>query len=268
MILYRKERSEMMRFSIVAKKDDYSHEVEEKVKERLINEGWQYDKKHPELVICVGGDGTLLYAVHQYLHLLDDVMFLGIHTGTLGFFTDYTADELDICLHDILTQQFKIFSSRLLEIQLDQGKEVKYALNEMRVENIVKSQHMDIYVDGEFFETCHGSGICLSTQAGSTAYNRSLGGAVIDSGISLMQLAEITPIQHSKQRSLGNPYIMMENRIITMKSDTFDTAYLCYDHLSMALENTSEILCKMSNKCVRFARYRDYSYLARLKNLY
>ena len=150
----------MMRFSIVAKKDDYSHEVEEKVKRRLISEGWQYDKKYPELVICVGGDGTLLYAVHQYLHLLDDVMFLGIHTGTLGFFTDYTADELDICLHDILTQQFKIFSSRLLEIQLDQGKEVKYALNEMRVENIVKSQHMDIYVDGEFFETCHGSGIC------------------------------------------------------------------------------------------------------------
>lgn len=257
-----------MKFSIVAKKDDFSHEVEDIVKKRLVSEGWVYDKKYPNLVICVGGDGTLLYGVHQYLHILDDVMFLGIHTGTLGFFTDYTADELDVCLHDILTKPFKVFSSRLLEIQLDQGKDIKYALNEMRVENIVKSQHMDIYVDGEFFETCHGSGICLSTQAGSTAYNRSLGGAVIDSGISLMQLAEITPIQHSKQRSLGNPYIMMENRIIIMKSDTFDTAYLCYDHLSMSLEHTTEILCKMSNKYVRFARYRDYSYLARLKNLY
>ena len=62
------------------------------------------------------------------------------------------------------------------------------------------------------------------------------GGAIIDSGISLMQLCEITSIQHSKQRSLGNPYIMMNDRIITMRSNTFDTAYLCYDHLNMPLK--------------------------------
>lgn len=270
MLLYKQGRkgADTMRYAVIAKKDVYSYDVENKIKDRLQYEGWEYNKKNPQLVICVGGDGTLLYAVHQYLSQLNDVKFLGIHTGTLGFFTDYTADELELCLSDIIHKSPRIFTSRLLEIQIDQGKEVKYALNEMRVENIVKSQHMDIYVDGEFFETCHGSGICLSTQAGSTAYNRSLGGAVIDSGISLMQLAEITPIQHSKQRSLGNPYIMMENRIITMKSDTFDTAYLCYDHLSMPLEYTSELLCKMSDKFVQFARYRDYSYLARLKNLY
>ena len=59
--------------------------------------------------------------------------------------------------------------------------------------------------------------MCIRDRAGSTAYNRSLKGAVIDSGISLMQLTEITPIQHSKHRSLGVPYIMMENRIITMR---------------------------------------------------
>ncbi len=111
-------------------------------------------------------------------------------------------------------------------------------------------------------------GICLSTQAGSTAYNRSLGGAVIDSGLSIMQLAEITAIQHSKHRSLGNPYIMMSSRNITMRSKTFDTATLCYDHLNYSLENTNEIYVQMSDKKVKFARYREYSYLKRLKNLY
>ena len=257
-----------MKYSVVAKKDAKSHAVEEKIKERLQSSGWIYDKAEPQLVICMGGDGTLLYGVHQYLHRISEVNFLGIHTGTLGFFTDYTEEELEECLHDVLEKEPVIFESGLLKIKLDNNPNPYYALNEMRVENIVKSQIMDIYVDGEFFETCRGSGICLSTQAGSTAYNRSLGGAVIDCGLSLMQLAEITAIQHSKHRSLGNPYIMMENRHVTMKSETFDTAILCYDHLNVPLEATKEIYCEMSDRKVRFARYRHYSYLRRLKNLY
>lgn len=257
-----------MKYAIVSKKDEKSHNVESKIRKALDQESWIYDKEHPELVICVGGDGTLLFGVHKYLKCINDVKFLGIHTGTLGFFTDYTEAELEECIQDILHKEPVIYESGLLKIQLDNKKEPLYALNEMRVENIVKSQIMDVYIDGEFFETCRGSGICLSTQAGSTAYNRSLGGAVIDCGLSLMQLAEITAIQHSKHRSLGNPYIMMENRIINMKSETFDTAYLCYDHMNISLENTREITCRMSESKVKFARYRHYSYLKRLKNLY
>lgn len=257
-----------MRYAVVAKKDEKSYAVENKIRDRLSKERWIYDKKNPELVICVGGDGTMLYGFHQYLDILDRVKFLGIHTGTLGFFTDYTEEELEECLNDIVNKKPQYFESSLLKIKLDNVEKPFYALNEMRVENIVKSQIMDIYVDGEFFETCRGSGICLSTQAGSTAYNRSLGGAVIDSGLSIMQLAEITAIQHSKHRSLGNPYIMMSSRSIIMKSETFDTAILCYDHLNYSLENTNEIMVQMSDKKVRFARYREYSYLKRLKNLY
>ena len=192
-----------MKYSVVAKKDAKSHAVEEKIKERLQSSGWIYDKAEPQLVICVGGDGTLLYGVHQYLHRISEVNFLGIHTGTLGFFTDYTEEELEECLHDVLEKEPVIFESGLLKIKLDNNPNPYYALNEMRVENIVKSQIMDIYVDGEFFETCRGSGICLSTQAGSTAYNRSLGGAVIDCGLSLMQLAEITAI-HDGEPSCNN----------------------------------------------------------------
>lgn len=256
----------MQKFSIVAKKNDKSFLIEQKVKEVLIAHGWIYDKKHPNLVICVGGDGTLLYAVHKYLQQLKEVSFIGIHTGTLGFFTDYTEEELDTFLHDLLHKEPEVFKSDLLQIKL--GDKEFYALNEMRIENIKRTQVLDVFVDGEFFETCRGSGVCLSTQAGSTAYNRSLGGAVVDSGLSLMQMAEITAIQHSKHRSLGNPYILKADRSVVFKSDDFSNAVLCYDHRNIQLKNIDEILCTMSNHSVRFARYRKYSYLKRLKNLY
>lgn len=256
----------MQKFSIVAKKNEKSFLIEQKVKEVLMAQGWIYDKKHPHLVICVGGDGTLLYAVHKYLQQLEEVSFIGIHTGTLGFFTDYTEEELDTFLYDLLHKEPELFKSDLLQIKT--GNKEFYALNEMRIENIKRTQVLDVFVDGEFFETCRGSGVCLSTQAGSTAYNRSLGGAVVDSGLSLMQMAEITAIQHSKHRSLGNPYILKADRRVVFKSDDFSNALLCYDHRNIQLKNIDEISCTMSDHSVRFARYRKYSYLKRLKNLY
>ena len=268
MLNFNKKDVMMMRYSIVKKQDKNTHEVAETIKRALTANAWEYDEDDPELVICVGGDGTLLYGVHQYMDSINKLMFLGIHTGTLGFFTDYTQDELDVCLNDLLTRQPTIFSSPLLRVDVYVCNDPINEINKMRIENVVKSQIMDIYVDDEYFENCRGSGICLSTQAGSTAYNRSLKGAVIDSGLSVMQLAEITPIQHSKHRSLGNPYIMMENRHVKMISDDFTTAMLCYDHMAAPLQDAKEIHVCFSDKKVRFARYREYSYLKRLKNLY
>ena len=72
----------------------------------------------------------------------------------------------------------------------------------MRIESFSKTLILDIYLDHEFFERATGSGICVSSQAGSTAVNRALNGAVIDSGLEVMQLCEIMPISHKNHHSL------------------------------------------------------------------
>ena len=140
-----------MNYATVAKKDEKSFQTEQYLCSHLNKHGWIYDKKNPELVICIGGDGTLLYGVHKYLPIINTIKFLGIHTGTLGFFTDYTGEEIDECIQDLLHKKPSIFTSNLLKIQMDNDPVPRYALNEMRVENIVKSQILDIYIDGEFF---------------------------------------------------------------------------------------------------------------------
>ena len=257
----------MRKFAFVTRSDEKSNVIASYMREKLITGGME-ESDHPELVICIGGDGTILSAVHEYLETLNQVQFLGIHTGTLGFLTDYTQNEIEDAIHAILTIQPDVFESRLLEITTKGNVATYYALNEMRIENVIHTQIMDIKIDDELFETCRGTGICLSTQAGSTAYNRSLRGAVIDSGLSVMQLCEITGIQNSIHRSLSVPYLMKENRIVDFYSQTFDEAVLCYDHLYASLKGVTQVTCKMSDKTVRFSRYRPYSYLKRLKNLY
>lgn len=255
------------KFAIVAKHDSKSEQIKQNIKKSLEAQGFQFDATAPELVICVGGDGTLLYAVHHYLACLDDIYFVAIHTGNLGFFTDYTEENVEQCIEDIVNGNvYEVFESALLAAKIN--NQYMYALNEIRIENIMRTQMFDIFIDGEFFETFKGNGLCLSTQAGSTAYNRSLKGAVVDSGLQLMQLTEIAGIHDSKHRSLGVPYILKADRSLCIESDSFENAYLCYDHKHISLDHVTAVTCTISDKKVRFLRYRKYSYLERVRTLY
>lgn len=256
----------MNKFGIVAKKDEKSILIEKKIKEQLMDKGWLEDKKNPELVLCVGGDGTFLHAVHKYLDIVDNCCFLAIHTGTLGFFTDYTAEETDQCIFDILNKNPIIRSVPLLQITC--GKKNYYAVNEMRIENVVRTQLLNVKVDGFPFESFRGTGMCVSTQSGSTAYNRSLKGAVIEEGLNLLQLHEITGIHHQKYRSLGVPYIMKPERTIEFFSDNFNDAILCYDQKHLLLDNVKHVKVSLSNKKINYAKYRNINYLERLRDLY
>jgi NAD+ kinase len=257
-----------MRFNIVERGDDNSKAVAADLKKRLEEIGWIYDDDNFLMLFSIGGDGTLLRSIHMYIDKLDKIQFLAIHTGTLGFFTDYTQNELDQLVKDLQINPYKIDTYPLLEMQLPQVNEKLYALNEVRIESLSKTLVLDIYIDNEFFESTRGSGICVSTQMGSTGVNRALKGAVIDPGLHVLELCEIMPISHKGHHSLKNPYIMQESRKVIVKGDTLSYGHVCYDHLERNLDSISEIHISTSNKKVRFARYRTYSYLKRLKNLY
>lgn len=259
----------MNKFSVVAKKDDCSKQIEEIIIKRLTEAGWQEDREKPELILFVGGDGTFLYAAHKYMHL-EYAAFVGIHTGTLGFFTDYTKDELDICIQDIINQQGETQGVPLLRVDVikENGTQSVYAINEMRIENVIQTLDLEVMIDDEFFENYRGTGMCVCTQAGSTAYNRSLKGAVIDEGLNLLQLHEITGIHHSLYHSLGVPLILNNRRVISMKSKNFKSAILCYDHEHMEIDDVLELKISMCKKKILFVHYRQNSYLKRLRNLY
>lgn len=255
-----------MKFAISNRDDDNSRNIFRKIKELLENENWIYDEENPNIVICIGGDGTILRAIHKYIEILDYTTFVGLHTGTLGFLTDYVQEELDVFIHDIVHNEPVIEERPLLEVKFSNGKSI-YSFNEIRIERVFGTLNLEIFIDGEFFEQTRGSGICISTQAGSSAMNRALNGAVIDSGINVLQMCEIMPITNKTHHSLRNPYIMREDRKIIVRGD-LNSAHAGYDYLDEKLNDVNEIIIQTSQKKARFARYRTYSYLERLKNIY
>ena len=84
-----------MKVAIYANEREQSQQVKEQLMLKLQQEQIELNDQEPEIVLTIGGDGTVLHAVHHYLNQIEKVKFIGIHTGHLGYYTDWLPDELD-----------------------------------------------------------------------------------------------------------------------------------------------------------------------------
>lgn len=234
-----------------------SEEFISSIKEKVLSYGFELDDSHPDVVLFIGGDGTFLRSVHQYLNQLDKVSFIGLCKGHLGFFYSYDENELDSLLSDLKRGVCKKESHYLLKATVD--NEEIYALNEIRIESPFHTLISDVYINDEFLETFRGNGLVVSTPLGSSAYNKSLGGAVIYPNISSMELSEIAPINNTVYTSLHSSLVVDKDSEIVLKTKT-ENILLGYDHLNKNIKLASSISLKLSNKKVELLRNSDYSY--------
>ena len=257
----------MKQYALVIKQDQLSHQIASKIKTQL-DAIMEYDQENPDLVISVGGDGTMLLSVHQYLS--KDVNFLGVHTGTLGFFTDFRKDEITKLVEAIKNDCYHLLARNLLEIKVKHEKkeDVYFALNEMRIDYGYTTQVIDVYINDELLEVFRGNGLCVSTPAGSTAYNKSIGGAVIYPGTPLMQLTEVAGIQHNAYRSLGSSLVLDASNMIKLIGHNFKQVYLGIDHLSYQIKDVDSIEIKIAKKTINFIEYEEKSFVQRIRRAF
>ena len=256
----------MKRFTIVHKNDDLSSTRYLQIKTEL-EKTMVYDEINPELVITIGGDGTVLDAVHRYIDQLDSTYFVGVHSGTLGFYTDYNEDEWQVLVEDILKDKWKVDRRNMLEVRSNQH--VYYALNEMRIEENHRTMVCDIYINGEYLERFRGNGLCVSTPSGSTALTRSLGGAIVAASIPTLQLSEIVGIHHNAYRSLQSSLILDASTKITFVPQSSRSTILGVDRDVIPFENKNETIeVSIPYKCVSFIRYRHRGLCTRLRKAF
>ncbi len=135
-----------------------------------------------DLVIAIGGDGTLLRAVS--LSLQYDVPVLGINMGTVGFMTEIEGENAIEELDFYFNQKVRTEVRSLLEVELnfDNKPKVYKALNDIVIArgSSVSMVETITEIDGIHLATYRGDGIVVSTATGSTGYSLALGGPVID----------------------------------------------------------------------------------------
>ena len=92
----------MMKVAIVGNEQVKTQAVVKSLKRLLSQKQIDIDVENPDVVLTVGGDGTLISAFHKYENLLDQVRFIGIHTGHLGFYTDWRNFEIDKLVENLI----------------------------------------------------------------------------------------------------------------------------------------------------------------------
>ncbi|CAN2923992.1 NAD kinase [Streptococcus dysgalactiae] len=229
-------------------------------------------KKNPDIVISIGGDGMLLSAFHMYEKELDKVRFVGIHTGHLGFYTDYRDFELDKLIDNLRKDKGEQISYPILTvvISLDDGRVIKArALNEATVKRIEKTMVADVIINHVKFESFRGDGISVSTPTGSTAYNKSLGGAVLHPTIEALQLTEISSLNNRVFRTLGSSVIIPKKDKIELVPKRLGIYTISIDNKTYQLKNVTKVEYFIDDEKIHFVSSPSHtSFWERVKDAF
>ncbi|HEO6938451.1 TPA: NAD kinase [Streptococcus agalactiae] len=212
-------------------------------------------KKDPDIVISIGGDGMLLSAFHMYEKQLDKVRFVGVHTGHLGFYTDYRDFEVDTLINNLKNDKGEQISYPILKvtITLEDGRVIRArALNESTIKRIEKTMVADVVINQVVFERFRGDGILVSTPTGSTAYNKSLGGAVLHPTIEALQLTEISSLNNRVYRTLGSSVIIPKKDAIEIVPKRVGVYTISIDNKTVHYKNVTKIEYSIDEKSINF----------------
>ncbi|MEG0109327.1 MAG: NAD(+)/NADH kinase, partial [Lachnospiraceae bacterium] len=141
-------------------------------------------------VIVLGGDGTLIQASRELRNYT--VPLLGVNLGTLGYLTELEVHHIEIGIDALLRQTPMIEERMMLKGVLnDQTEDI--ALNDIVVTRLgeLRVIHVNVYVNGELLNSYQADGMIVSTPTGSTGYNISAGGPIVEPTASMIVLTPI-----------------------------------------------------------------------------
>jgi NAD+ kinase len=149
-----------------------------------------------DLVVAIGGDGTLLYAAG--LAAAHDIPLLGINRGRLGFLTDVLPQDMERSIAAVFAGECEADARPLLRAQLrsEDGSVVeRFALNDVVFNRLETGRMLDFEtrIDGRYVNSHAGDGLVVATSTGSTAYALSCGGPIVNPRVQVLVVAPICP---------------------------------------------------------------------------
>lgn len=213
-----------------------------------------------ELIIVVGGDGTILRVARDMACWA--VPILGINLGHKGFLAEIEVEQMERFLQYIVAGQYSIQERMMIEARLFRGDEELgsyLALNDIVISRgpfsrIIK---VEAYVNEDFMESYSGDGIIIATPTGSTGYSLSAGGPIANPSMELFVVTPICP------HSLYNRSVIVNgNDKIKLRIDSRQVqVVLTVDgQVRFALEDEDQIIITRSTQKVKLVCFHDYSF--------
>lgn len=223
---------------------------------------YQVKIKAVDLLIALGGDGTMLRAGH--LCAPHKVPILGINLGKFGFLTAIQRNEWQSALIELLDGNGWIENRMMLaaeQIRNDEKIGSWNVLNEAAVSRaaIVRPVHLDTFVDGRFLTTYVADGLIASTPTGSTAYALAAGGPILPPELRNILLVPVAP-----HLSIDRAIVLAEGSEVTITVHTDHQAVICIDGQDpIPMQDGDQVHILASEYTVQFVRIQDPGYFYR-----
>ena len=223
-----------------------------------------------DLVVVMGGDGTMLGAVRALVHQgLEKAPILGVNLGGLGFLTALSPEELAPALDMVLKGDYSCTERLMLKVDIHRQKTPLasfHALNDVVINKaaLARIVELPIAVDGHRLTAFRADGLIIATPTGSTAYNLSAGGPICHPGLDCILLTPICSFALSNR-----PLLLDPDMTITLHLDESapETTLTCDGQVGEDLQPGDQITIERSPKTVTIIQspFKDYFEILRTK---
>ncbi|MBR5854592.1 MAG: NAD kinase [Paludibacteraceae bacterium] len=217
-----------------------------------------------DFALSVGGDGTFLTTASLVGHL--DIPILGINCGHLGYLAEVQTDNLELVLDQLVNNNYTIEKRSMLEVSCSQeGKLASpYALNEVAIlkSGLSSMITVDVMLNGEFLHNYKADGLLVATSTGSTAYNLSVGGPLLDPHVNAIILSPVAT--HSLNI---RPLVVLDDSKIDVKIVSRNGNFLLsVDGRSQVLSQDLQLHIERSQRTIKLVRINGQTFMQSLKD--
>ena len=242
------------------------------MKEKLTARGYEVTdtfQEDTDLIVCVGGDGAFLRAIHRCD--FPNCPIVGVNTGHLGFFQDVLPSDLDEFIDQYESGEYnlqELNTVRATVTTADGHKHNHLALNEITIKGHRSySVHLAISIGDQPIERFSGDGLLLATSAGSTAYNYSVGGSIADPRLNLLQVTPIAPMNTTAYRSFTSSLLLPADLSLgVVPEQPKNQIFISNDGFETSYSNVRYIEVRVSNTAVNLIRLKGYDFWSKVKD--
>lgn len=218
--------------------------------------------KDADIITSIGGDGEFLQSVRKN-NFRDDCVYLGVAVDEANYlYVDFHYRDIKMLEDAIKQNDLDVRNYPLLQVKINDNAP-SYCLNEFTLRSsIVKTIKMDVYINDFLFEQFNGDGILVATPTGSTGYNKSLGGAVVDPLIHAIQITELASVNNNTHRTLGTSFLLNKDRPLTLLIDKNMDYYpiMALDNESLSVRNTEKVEVAISDRLVKTLKLKNNTF--------
>ena len=218
-----------------------------------------------DCMVVLGGDGTVLQAARDARRL--NIPIIGVNLGTLGYMTEIEPDGLEEALDRLIAGDYQQESRMMLKgtAFLPEGRtEEGWALNDIVISRSGSLQiiKFNIYVNGQFLHDYDADGVIVTTPTGSTGYNLSAGGPLVEPKAKLILVTPICPHTLNQRSIILSPEDVVDIEILQGREDRTQTVEANFDGRHMIpLRTGDRVRIVKSEKSTEFIQLNRVSFL-------